>query len=177
MPQPGFASVGNFSLTFYANIGTAYNNVTSAGTTGGPAKIVAQEVDANGNLVTPSSTCTTTTPCSFQVTQYLPIITAGVSSCPGVGVGPTCQYPPNPSKLLTNVLSVVNNPNPNYPNPQTPLGIQPVFSYNVFDTTTQAGATSRQPACRPGSPAPPPVRASPWPRRARLTPSRASESS
>jgi hypothetical protein len=135
VPQPGFVSVGNFSLTFYANIGTAYNNVTFAGTAGGPAKIVAQEVDPNGNPVTSSSNCTTAKPCSFQVKQYLPIITAGVSSCPVVGnPGSTCRYS-STFKLLTNVLSVVNNPNPN-----PPFGpIQPIFSYNIFDTTTQAG--------------------------------------
>jgi len=131
VPQPGFASVGNFSLTFYANIGTAYNNVIWDGTTGGPAKIVAQEVDAAGP-VTPSSSCTTTSPCSFQVKEYLPIINAGVPTCPvASNPGGTCQYS-NTFKLLTNVLSVVNNPNPQDPQNRP---IQPIFTYNVFDDT------------------------------------------
>jgi hypothetical protein len=133
-PTPGFKVVGNFSLTFYANIGTAYNNVTSAGTTGGPALIVAQEVDASGNLVTSSTNCTTKIPCSFQVKQYLPTIALGVSTCPVVGnPGGTCQYS-STFKLLTNVLSVVNNPNPQ--NGPT----QPIFSYNIFDTSTKVGS-------------------------------------
>ncbi len=52
-PVPGFQSIGNFSMTFYANIGTAYDHTTSCpsgqtcttgGTTAGPAKIVAEEL-------------------------------------------------------------------------------------------------------------------------------------
>ena len=59
--DPGFASIGNYSLTFYANIGTAHSNTvgcptgqscTSGGTTAGPAMIVAQVDDANGNAAT-----------------------------------------------------------------------------------------------------------------------------
>ena len=29
VPTPGFASIGNFAVTFYANIGTAYDNTVS----------------------------------------------------------------------------------------------------------------------------------------------------
>ncbi len=84
----------------------------------------------------PSTTCTTTSPCSFQVTEYLPIITAGVSKCPVVGTqAPTCLYLPNPSKLLVNVLSCRQQPEPELPAPTRPaLGTQPIFIYNVFDT-------------------------------------------
>ena len=85
IPQPGFQTIGNFSLTFFSDIGTAYNNVTSLGTTGGPAKVVALEVDATGNAVTTATTCSTSSPCNFQVRQYLPIITAGMSQCPTAG--------------------------------------------------------------------------------------------
>ena len=124
--QPGFASVGNFSLTFYADIGTAYNNVTSAGTTGGPAEIVAQEVDASGNPVTTATTCSITSLCRFQVKQYLPDIVAGVSQCPIAG-GSGCTYT-SPPRLLVNVLGVVNNP----ALPPTSAPTQPIFTYNVF---------------------------------------------
>ena len=134
VPQPGFAAVGNFSFTFYANIGTAYNNVTSAGTTGGPAKIVAQELDSGGNPVTSSTSCTTTSLCSFQVREYLPIIAAGVSTCPvGNQPGP-CTWQ-STYRLLADVLSVVNNPTQQTGGAPT----QPIFTYNVFDTTAQAG--------------------------------------
>jgi prepilin-type N-terminal cleavage/methylation domain-containing protein len=129
VPQPGFASVGNFSLTFYANIGTAYNNVTTAGTTAGPAKIVAQEVDANGSPVTSATTCSTSSLCNFQVLEYLPVTNAGVSTCPGVSPsGTACQYPAT-GKLLVNVVGVTNNPSQGASAP-------PIFSYNVLNTTT-----------------------------------------
>jgi hypothetical protein len=133
IPQPGFSSVGNFSLTFYSNIGTAYGNVTSAGTTGGPAKLVAQELDANGNPVTSASVCTTSSLCSFTVTEYLPVITNGVSTCPGVSPsGTACQYPTN-GKLIVNVAGVVNNPSAGSAAP-------PIFTYNVFDLSSTVGS-------------------------------------
>ena len=133
-PQPGFASVSNFSLTFYSNIGTAYNNVTSDGTTGGPAKIVARELDANGNPVTSATTCSTAAAqlCTFQIQEYLPVINGGVSTCP-VGSQPAtnvCQYT-NPPKLLADVLGVVNNPATLNTDPT-----QAIFTYNVFDASS-----------------------------------------
>jgi type II secretory pathway pseudopilin PulG len=125
-PAPGFATIGNFSLTFYSDIGTSNNNVTSLGTTGGPAKIVAQELDANGNAVTTSTICSTKSTCSFQVIEYLPQITAGNSNCPIAGQGGTaCGY--TTGKLLVNVLGITNNPN------STQGAIQPIFSYNIMD--------------------------------------------
>jgi type II secretory pathway component PulJ len=135
VPQPGFAVVGNFSLTFYSNIGTAYGNVTSAGTTGGPAKIVAEELDANGNPVTSSTSCSTTNLCSFQVQEYLPTINAGVSTCPGVSPsGTACQY--STYKLLANVLGVVNDPSQQSGGAPT----EPIFTYNVFDPNAGVGS-------------------------------------
>ncbi len=141
VPTPGFSQFGTTSLSFgvqfYADIGTAYNNLTSAGTTAGPAKIVAVEVDQNGNPVTaPSSAnpsvtptkCTAASPCSFQVRRYLPIVNSGISTCPGVGTGPTCQYPTT-YKLITNALDVVNSPADNtggVPN-------NPIFGYGMLD--------------------------------------------
>jgi hypothetical protein len=157
VPTPGFGlggvtttapfPVGNNNLTFYANIGMAYNNVTSAlppnttGGTGGPAMIVAQELDATGAPVTSSSTCSTTRPCSFQVTQYLPIINSAAcsglgfpsgtlcSTCPVTGMPSTniCQYPTT-GKLIVNVSDMTNNP-----------ATQPIFSYNVLDPATGLG--------------------------------------
>ena len=70
-PTPAFASIGNYSLTFYSNIGTAYNIITSAGTTAGPAKSSPRELDSSGNPPT-ASECTVSSPCSFQVREYLP---------------------------------------------------------------------------------------------------------
>ncbi len=150
VPAPGFSQFGTTSLSFgvqfYADIGTAYNNLTAVGTTAGPAKIVAVEVDQNGNPVTaPSSAnpsvtptkCTAASPCSFQVRRYLPIVTGGISSCPvttdgtapsGPNPNPTCQYPTT-YKLITNVLDVVNSPADNtggVPN-------NPIFSYGMLD--------------------------------------------
>jgi hypothetical protein len=136
LPSPGFQPIGNFSLTFYADIGTAYNNVTSLGTTGGPVKVVAQEVDANGNAVTSSTTCSTTSPCSFQVMEYLPQIISGVSTCPIADQGGTaCTYgATGTGKLLVNVVGVTNNPN-------SSSTIQPIFTYNVFNPTAGIGCT------------------------------------
>ncbi len=144
--------MGNFSLTFYANIGTAYNNVTSAGTTGGPAKIVAQELDSTGAPVTSSTHCDTTHLCSFQVVQFLPILSnaacpAGTapgtvcSTCPLTAPsGTACQYP-STGKLIVNVLGVTNDPSQQQTytytlNGSTASGTgptQPIFTYNVLD--------------------------------------------
>jgi hypothetical protein len=152
VPTPGFSSVGNFSLTFYANIGTAYDNTvscpsgptctTAVGTTAGPAKIVATEVDASGN---PATACSASFPCSFQVRMYLPLIglsAPGVSSCPGVGTGPACQYSPTNYKLLANVQSVVNDPSS-----VDGTGAQndPIFGYTVLDTGGIFGGTTYPP--------------------------------
>ena len=140
-PTPGFAqySVGatnyslNYALQFYSNIGTAFNNLTSAGTTAGPAKIVALEVDQSGNPVTSSTVCKASSPCSFQVRRYLPIVNSGTSTCP-VGIagsaGP-CQYPANYT-LISNAQHVVNNPS----------SLQPIFSYSIFDPNWPAGSGS-----------------------------------
>jgi type II secretory pathway component PulJ len=159
VPVPGFLSVENFSLTFYANIGTAYHNVTWAGTTAGPAKIVALELDANGNAVTSATRCDTTNLCSFQVREYLPDINAAAclglglpvntvcSTCPVTGQTLTspvtgqpwvCTYT-GPYKLLSNVLGVANDPSQQGGVPSAPT--QPIFTYNVFDPVAQVGST------------------------------------
>jgi len=138
VPTPGFAAIGNFSMTFYSNVGTSYDNTTSCpsgqscttgGTTAGPAKIVAIEVDASGN---PATACSASFPCTFQLRLYLPLTglsAPGVSSCPGVGTGPTCQYPTT-YKLLANVQNVVNDPSS-----VDGSGAQndPIFGYTVLD--------------------------------------------
>lgn len=111
IPTPGFASVGNFSLTFYANIGTEYGNAAAltcpittpttapcqTSSTAGPALILAQEVDSSGQPVTGASTCGTSTPCSLQVKLFLPVTNQGVPTCPlyynGADISGTCQYP------------------------------------------------------------------------------------
>jgi len=138
VPTPGFAALGNFSMTFYSNVGTAYDNTTSCptgqscstgGTTAGPAKIVAIEVDANGN---PATACSASFPCTFQLRMFLPLtgLTApGVSSCPGVGTGPACQYATT-YKLLANVQNVVNDPSS-----VDGSGAQndPIFGYTILD--------------------------------------------
>ena len=125
-------------MTFYTNVGTSYDNTTSCpsgqscttgGTTAGPAKIVAIEVDASGATAT---TCSASFPCTFQLRMYLPLtgLTApGVSSCPGVGTGPTCQYPTT-YRLLANVQNVVNDPSSVDGN-----GNQndPIFGYTILD--------------------------------------------
>jgi hypothetical protein len=155
IPTPGFGvpgqptTVGNFSLTFFANIGTAYNNVTSAGTTGGPAKIVAQELDSNGAPVTSATHCDTTNLCSFTVTEYLPIVSTGscpqgqpygtvCSTCPLTPPsGTSCQYPTT-GKLVVDVLGVTNDPS-QPGNGAAPT--QPIFTYNVFDPVAGVGTT------------------------------------
>ncbi len=131
------SGIGNFALTFYANIGTAYHNVTGTGTTAGPVMIVAEELDSSGNPVTSASTCSTTTLCSFQVREYLPHVhnDSGVSSCPfttSIAPPPTpdptpphpCQYSSNYT-LITDVSDVINNPSQvsvaGRPNPSSPM--------------------------------------------------------
>ena len=130
VPTPPYAAIGNFSMTFYANVGTGYGNVSSCpsgqtcttGTTAGPAKIVALEIDATGNQAT---ACSVSAPCTFQLRMYLPVTglsAPGVSSCPGVGTGPTCVYPSG-YKLLANVQNVVNDPSSVGPaHPSSPTG-------------------------------------------------------
>jgi len=149
VPTPPFASIGNFVITFYTNIGTSFDNTTSCpngqscatgGTTAGPAKIVALELDRSGNPVSATTTCTAAFPCSFQVRIYLPLtgLTApGVSSCPDVGTGPTCQYGTT-YRLMANVQNVVNNPASLDPvtgaqaDPNVP--VSPIFGFTLLDT-------------------------------------------
>ncbi len=139
VPVPGFgdfnsssATINNYSLTFYSNIGTAYNNVTtstvttgsaSSAATAGPAKIIAAAYTSGGVQATSSTSCTMSSPCTFQVREYLPVTTNGVSSCPGVGTGPTCTY--LNYTLITDAQHVVNN--------------TPIFSYNIFDPNLNSG--------------------------------------
>ena len=152
LPTPGFYSVGNYSVTFYAKIGTSQNNVTSAGVSAGPALIVAGEYNAAGTAA--ATSCTVTTTCSFQVRQYLPIVTGGVAqggngSCsfalptPTYTL-PTCAYPAT-YKLVANVGDVINNPNaaittstPGHP------GNPPIFTYGV-NTTGVSGVPTPDP--------------------------------
>ena len=157
VPTPAFEELGNFSMTFYSNVGTAYNNTVSCpsgqscptgGTTAGPAKITAVELDGNGAPVTEYTACNAAHPCSFQLRMYLPLtgLTApGVSSCPDVGTGPTCQYGTN-YRLLANVQSVVNDPSSLDPltglqaNPSVP--ISPIFQYTLLDTGGPYGSST-----------------------------------
>lgn len=141
VPSPPFLQYGttslNFGVQFYSNIGTAYNNLTAAGTTAGPAKIVALEVDQSGNPVTSATTCSAKSPCGFQVRRYLPTVTSGISSCPVItdGSAGPCVYP-STYTLITNALDVVNNPS------STTGGVpnQPIFTYSFFDPNWPAGA-------------------------------------
>jgi prepilin-type N-terminal cleavage/methylation domain-containing protein len=147
-PTPGFgvdtpgtpptadsiAGIGNYSLTFYAAIGTAYNNVTSAGTTAGPAMITAEELQSNGQAVTSGAQCASTAqPCSFQVREYLPVQTNfnGVltSTCPFTTVAgsPPCQYNLNNYTLISDANDVVSD--------------QPIFTYTMFDTVNNFTVT------------------------------------
>ena len=146
IPTPAFAAIGNFSMIFYSNIGTAYNNTVACpsgcpngGTTAGPAMIKALELDGTGALVTAKTACNAAHPCSFQLRMYLPLIglqSPGVSSCPDVGTGPTCQYGTN-YRLLANVQSVVNDPSSIdattglQVDPSVP--ISPIFRYALRD--------------------------------------------
>jgi prepilin-type N-terminal cleavage/methylation domain-containing protein len=155
VPTPGFSLLGNFALTFYANIGTAYDNTAACpsgqscatgGTTAGPAMIEALELGPNGSPVSspqagPGTACNTVTPCSFQVRLYLPevgLTAPGVSSCPGVGTGPTCQYGTS-YRLLANVANVVNDPSALNPDGSP---ADPIFGYTVFDGGGTYGATT-----------------------------------
>lgn len=130
------SDIGNFSLTFYSNIGTAYNNVTSAGTTAGPAMLVAEEVDQSGQAVTfGTSQCNTSSPCSFQVREYLPEVDpqTGDSSCP-VGNEPStnvCQYNLSKYTLVTDAADVINDPSQQANGAPT----EPIFTYDIFDPT------------------------------------------
>lgn len=152
-PTPPFASIGNYSLTFYANIGTADGNIateqqcTPVGgpppyvcvpatpttpISAGPAKIVAGLFQSSGAVVTSDDQCAPPSePCSFQVREKLPIVSddGGASTCPVTGnpSTDTCQYPPsNHYKLITNALDVTNT--------------QPIFSYAIFDPCYSQGA-------------------------------------
>ncbi len=144
-PSPGFASVGNFALTFYSNIGTAGNNVVAcpslttgcAATTAGPAMVVAEELDQGGNPVTSSTSCTVQAPCTFVVREYRPEVVNGVSTCPGVGIGPQCVYPTTYTQVVT-VTDVVNNPS--LVSGATGLPSQPIFTYSTFNTTSDVSS-------------------------------------
>jgi len=149
VPTPPFESIGNFSMTFYSNVGTAYNNTVSCpsgqscpngGTTAGPARIEALELDGTGAPVTPRTVCSAAQPCSFQLRMFLPLTgltSPGVSSCPDVGTGPTCQYGTS-YRLLANVQNVVNNPASFDPltglqaDPSVP--VSPIFKYTLLDS-------------------------------------------
>jgi len=153
VPTPAFQSIGNFAATWTTNVGTNYNNVTGSSNcpticTAGPAKVVAEELDAAGNPVVstpsgPNTTCSTTSPCSFQVRLYLPQMSPtspGTSTCPvpinGTPNG-TCQYS-STYRLITNILDVVNNP-ASVDGSGNPL--HPIFTYAVADATS--GATTQ----------------------------------
>jgi hypothetical protein len=146
VPTPGFDSIGNFNVTFYANVGTAYANTVSCpsgqtcatGTTAGPAKVVALLLAADG---TPATACSVSSPCTFQLRMFLPVVgltAPGVSSCPGVGTGPACVYP-TAYRLLANVQNVVNDPSTVDANgdPTSPL-----FHYTMFDTGGTYGSST-----------------------------------
>ncbi len=112
--------VGNFNLTFYANVGD----------TNGPAMIVAGETTASG---TPTTTCSTTSSCNFQVKEYLP----KAGTCPfSLTSTSHCTYTSS-YKPIENVLSVVNDPSQttavtvNGTTVQAPT--QPIFAYTLFD--------------------------------------------
>jgi prepilin-type N-terminal cleavage/methylation domain-containing protein len=154
-PTPGFGAITNSSLTFYANIGTAYGDVDSAGSTAGPAEIVAEEIASDGQTVaSPTTSCTVTQPCSFQVREYLPKLSNvnGVlyPTCPVFDAGINAANPQVPTEaspnnqvpigpclyrssytLVSNVLDVVNSP----------LANQPIFTYSVLDSTNSLNFT------------------------------------
>ena len=160
-PTPGFSAITNSSMTFYANIGTAYGDVTddTPATTAGPAMIVAEEIAPDGQTVaTPTTSCSAALPCSFQVREYLPKQTNvnGVlyPTCPvidsaiGTGIAPsppaqvptttpTSQIPIGPCAfkssytLVSDVSDVVNSPAAN----------QPIFTYSILDSTNSLNFT------------------------------------
>jgi prepilin-type N-terminal cleavage/methylation domain-containing protein len=134
LPTPGFYSVGNFNVTFYARIGTSNNNVNSQGVSAGPALIVAAEYNAAGTVAT---SCSVTAPCSFQVREYLPIVAAGTApgstppctfALPSPYTLPNCAYPAT-YKLEANVNNVINDPSSAFSQTNPPL-----FTYGVSDT-------------------------------------------
>ncbi len=141
-PVPGFgvdnlsktsgniSGIGNFTLTFYANVGTiggANACPTGPSTVCGPAKIVAEETTSGG---TATATCSTADPCNFQVKEYLPIqSTPGVSTCPFPSKSTAvCQYGSS-YRLIDNVSGVVNDPSQSG---------QQLFSYDLFDPKIDA---------------------------------------
>ena len=149
VPNPPFSVIGNFTMTFYANIGTGYDNIVSCPTStpgctsssAGPAMIVAGEYDGSGNPVTVGAggtDCTATSPCNLEVRMYLPqtglTLGPGAPSCPilwGSTLQTTpCSYP-STYRLLANVEDVVNNPSLVGPDGTTPT--QPIFTYGYFD--------------------------------------------
>jgi hypothetical protein len=136
-------------MTFYADIGTGYDNIVSCpastpsctSSSAGPAMIVAGEYDQSGNPVTVGTggtNCTATSPCSLEVRMYLPqtglTLGPGAPSCPilwGSTLQTTaCSYPTT-YRLLANVEDVVNNPSLVGPDGTTPT--QPIFTYGYFD--------------------------------------------
>jgi prepilin-type N-terminal cleavage/methylation domain-containing protein len=147
-PIPGFgvdaltkasqniSEIGNFSLTFYANVGTLGGvNACPTGTSTvcGPAKLVAGETTPDG---TATSTCSTTDPCNFQVKEYLPTQSSpGVSTCPFTLTSTAvCQYGSS-YRLIDNVSGVVNDPS--HVNASGAVD-QNIFTYDIFDPTIDA---------------------------------------
>jgi len=158
IPSPAFTAIGNFSATWTTNVGTQFGNVVGANAacqpscSAGPAEIVAEELDNDGNPVvsTPSptgnTTCTPAAPCSFQVRMYLPQVTNGVSSCPVLingTSGGTCSFNlSGPYHLVANIQGVVNSPDAidgSY-NPT-----QPIFTYTLVDPTSASSVTVLNP--------------------------------
>ncbi len=148
-PDPPFTQIGNFSMTFYANIGAGYANTlgcptgqtcVAGGSTAGPAKIVVEELGSADTPVTSSTACNPTSPCSLQVQMYLPDTgtngTAGSPSCPllwgsYVNLLSTCTYS-TPYRLLADIQNVVNDPSKHIGTTQAPS--EPIFTYSLFDT-------------------------------------------
>gem|GEM_PF-1193999 len=160
VPDPGFASIGNFATTFYANVGTNYSNTlacpsgqscTTGGSSAGPAQIVAEELDQSGHPVASGvSTCTSADPCSFQVRAYLPETglsgTQGAPSCPilwgsSITLTSECQYSPTDYRLVADVQDVVNDPSALDCPVLTGINCinsgggptQPIFTYTIYD--------------------------------------------
>ena len=116
--------------------------LTAAGTTAGPALIVALELNQSGNPVTlPSTSCTAKSPCGFQVRRYLPVVNSGISTRPVAtdGSAGPCQYSATYT-LITNAADVVNNPSKKHTTGGVPN--QPIFTYSLFDPNWPAGANS-----------------------------------
>jgi len=146
VPNPPFSVIGNFTMTFYANVGTGYGNVVGcpaaqpgcSASTAGPAMIVAGEYDGSGDPVTVGTggtSCSASTPCSLEVRMYLPQTGAtGTPSCPilwgGSVTGGPCTYS-STYQLLADVQNVVNDPSDMESDLVTPA--EPIFSYGYFD--------------------------------------------